>query len=77
MLEDIAILTGGQVISEDLGIKLENVNLLIWFTKRVKVEEEIAQLLVDLEKSDIEADSSIKQQIDETTSDYDREKPQD
>merc|ERR1712124_236302 len=69
MLEDIAILTGGQVISEDLGIKLENVKLDdLGSCKKIKV---------DKKKSDIEARcSSIKQQIDETTSDYDKEKLQ-
>src|SRR5579864_6102159 len=67
MLEDIAILTGGQVISEDLGIKLENVTLdMLGQAKRVRVK-----------KDDIEGRcTQIRQQIEETTSDYDREKLQ-
>ena len=79
MLEDIAILTGGQVISEDLGIKLENVKLTdLGSAKRVKVDKENSTIVSGSgKKTDIEARcNSIKQQIDETTSDYDREKLQ-
>ena len=79
MLEDIAILTGGQVISEDLGIKLENVKLDdLGSCKKVKVDKDNSTIVNGSgKKSDIEARcSSIKQQIDETTSDYDKEKLQ-
>ena len=79
MLEDIAILTGGSVISEDLGIKLENVKLEdLGSCKKVKVDKDNSTIVNGSgKKSDIEARcSSIKQQIDETTSDYDREKLQ-
>ena len=79
MLEDIAILTGGQVISEDLGIKLENVKLNdLGSAKRVKVDKENSTIVSGSgKKSDIEARcNQIKQQIDETTSDYDKEKLQ-
>ena len=79
MLEDIAILTGGQVISEDLGIKLENVKLEdLGSCKKVKVDKDNSTIVNGSgKKSDIEARcSSIKQQIDETTSDYDKEKLQ-
>merc|ERR1711991_410598 len=79
MLEDIAILTGGTVISEDLGIKLENVKLTdLGSAKRVKVDKENSTIVSGTgKKSDIEARcTQIKQQIDETTSDYDREKLQ-
>ena len=79
MLEDIAILTGGQVISEDLGIKLENVNLqMLGRAKKVLIEKE-KTTIVDGNgaKKDIEARvGQIKAQIEETTSDYDREKLQ-
>ena len=79
MLEDIAVLTGGNVVSEDLGIKLENVTLdMLGRAKKVTVEKE-ATTLVDGagRKSDIEARiKQIKLQIEETTSDYDREKLQ-
>jgi chaperonin GroEL len=79
MLEDIAILTGGQVISEDLGIKLENVTLdMLGTAKRVDITKE-ATTIVDGagSKDDIEGRvSQIKQQIEETTSDYDKEKLQ-
>ena len=74
MLEDIAILTGGNVISEDLGIKLENVKLDdLGSCKKVKVDKDNSTIVNGSgKKSDIEARcSSIKQQIDETTSDYD------
>ena len=79
MLEDIAILTGGQVISEDLGIKLENVKLDdLGSCKKIKVDKDNSTIVNGSgKKSDIEARcSSIKQQIDETTSDYDKEKLQ-
>jgi chaperonin GroEL len=79
MLEDIAILTGGQVISEDLGIKLEHVMLeQLGRAKKVRVEKE-ATTIVDGagKKADIAGRiAQIKQQIEETTSDYDREKLQ-
>src|SRR5206468_372597 len=79
MLEDIAILTGGQVISEDLGIKLENVTLdMLGRAKRVRIEKENTTIIDGVgEKTDIEGRiSQIKAQIEETTSDYDREKLQ-
>jgi chaperonin GroEL len=79
MLEDIAILTGGTAISEDLGIKLENVTLnMLGRAKKVRIEKE-ATTIVDGagSKKDIEARvAQIKAQIEETTSDYDREKLQ-
>ena len=79
MLEDIGILTGGQVISEDLGIKLENVKLTdLGSCKRVKVDKENSTLISGAgKKTDIEARcTQIKQQVEETTSDYDKEKLQ-
>jgi chaperonin GroEL len=79
MLEDIAILTGGQLISEDLGIKLESVALnMLGRAKRVIIEKEKTTIVDGAgKKKDIEARvSQIKQQIEETTSDYDREKLQ-
>merc|ERR1711939_886128 len=79
MLEDIAILTGGQVISEDLGIKLENVKLDdLGSCKKIKVDKDDSTIVNGSgKKSDIEARcASIKQQVEETTSDYDREKLQ-
>ena len=79
MLDDIAILTGGQVISEDLGIKLENVKLTdLGSAKRVKVDKENSTIVSGSgKKTDIEARcNQIKQQVDETTSDYDKEKLQ-
>ncbi len=79
MLEDIAILTGGQVISEDLGIKLENVTLdMLGQSKKVRVEKENTTLIDGGgKKADIEGRcTQIRQQIEETTSDYDREKLQ-
>jgi chaperonin GroEL len=79
MLEDIAILTGGTVISEDLGIKLENVTLdMLGKAKRVVVEKENTTIIDGAgKKQDIQARvQQIKVQIDETTSDYDREKLQ-
>jgi chaperonin GroEL len=79
MLEDIAILTGGQLISEDLGIKLENVTTaMLGRAKKVIIEKEKTTIVDGTgKKKDIEARvSQIKQQIEETTSDYDREKLQ-
>ena len=79
MLEDIAILTGGQVISEDLGIKLENVTLdMLGSAKKVRVEKENTTVIDGAgQKSDIEGRcTQIRQQVEETTSDYDREKLQ-
>jgi len=79
MLEDIAILTGGEVISEDLGIKLENVTLnMLGRAKRVKVEKENSTIVDGAgKKSDISGRcAQIKAQIEETTSDYDKEKLQ-
>ena len=79
MLEDIAVLTGGQVISEDLGIKLENVTLdMLGRAKRVRVEKENTTIVDGAgKKADIQARiAQIKAQIEETTSDYDREKLQ-
>jgi chaperonin GroEL len=79
MLEDIAILTGGQVISEDLGIKLENVTLdMLGQAKKVRVEKENTTIIDGAgKKADIEGRcTQIRQQIEETTSDYDREKLQ-
>ncbi len=79
MLEDIAILTGGQMIAEDLGIKLENVTLpMLGRAKRVRIEKENTTIIDGAgDKKDIEARiGQIKGQIEETTSDYDREKLQ-
>ena len=79
MLEDIAVLTGGQVISEDLGIKLENVTVeMLGRAKRVRVEKENTTIIDGAgKKKEIEGRvAQIKAQIDETTSDYDREKLQ-
>ena len=79
MLEDIAILTGGQAISEDLGIKLENVTLkMLGRAKKVVIDKENTTIVKGAgSKKDIEARvAQIKMQIEETTSDYDREKLQ-
>ncbi|MDU1689135.1 MAG: chaperonin GroEL [Bradyrhizobium sp.] len=79
MLQDIAILTGGQAISEDLGIKLENVNLsMLGRAKKVMIDKENTTIVNGAgKKADIEARvGQIKAQIEETTSDYDREKLQ-
>ncbi|WP_336066722.1 chaperonin GroEL [Nitratireductor rhodophyticola] len=79
MLEDIAILTGGQVISEDLGIKLENVTLdMLGRAKKVAISKENTTIVDGAgQKSEIEGRvAQIKQQIEETSSDYDREKLQ-
>ncbi len=79
MLEDIAILTGGQLVSEDLGIKLENVTLqMLGRAKKVIIEKEKTTIVNGAgKKADIEARvQQIKAQIEETTSDYDKEKLQ-
>ncbi|KQZ63383.1 molecular chaperone GroEL [Rhizobium sp. Root149] len=79
MLEDIAILTGGTVISEDLGIKLENVTLdMLGRAKKVSISKENTTIVDgNGQKADIEGRvAQIKAQIEETTSDYDREKLQ-
>jgi chaperonin GroEL len=79
MLEDMAILTGGQVISEDLGIKLENVTLeMLGTAKKITITKEETTLVDGAgKKKDIEARiGQIRAQIEETTSDYDREKLQ-
>ncbi len=79
MLEDIAILTGGQVISEDLGIKLENVTLqMLGRAKRVLIEKENTTIVEGAGSADdIKGRcNQIRAQIEETTSDYDREKLQ-
>jgi chaperonin GroEL len=79
MLQDIAILTGGQAISEDLGIKLENVTLqMLGRAKKVTIDKENTTIVGGAgKKGDIEGRiAQIKAQIEETTSDYDREKLQ-
>ncbi|WP_029417162.1 chaperonin GroEL [Brevundimonas bacteroides] len=79
MLEDIAVLTGGQVISEDLGIKLENVTLdMLGKAKKVTITKDDTTIVDGVgEKDAIEARiSQIKKQIEDTTSDYDKEKLQ-
>lgn len=79
MLEDIAILTGGQLISEDLGIKLETVTLaMLGKAKTIRIEKENTTIVDGAgEKSEIQGRcEQIKAQIEETTSDYDREKLQ-
>ncbi|MER8820315.1 chaperonin GroEL [Mesorhizobium sp. M0991] len=79
MLEDIAILTGGRAISEDLGIKLENVTLeMLGRAKKVLIEKENTTIVDGAgRKDEIQARiSQIKAQVEETTSDYDREKLQ-
>ncbi|RWM24295.1 chaperonin GroEL [Mesorhizobium sp.] len=79
MLEDIAILTGGQVISEDLGIKLENVGLnMLGRAKKVSISKENTTIVDGAgKKAEIQGRvAQIKQQIEETTSDYDKEKLQ-
>jgi chaperonin GroEL len=79
MLEDIGILTGGQVISEDLGIKLENVTLaMLGRAKRVLIEKENTTIIEGTgKKPDIVGRcNQIRAQVEETTSDYDREKLQ-
>jgi chaperonin GroEL len=79
MLEDIAILTGGRCITEDLGIKLENVELAdLGSVKRIVIEKENTTIVEGKgKKADIEGRiTQIRRQIEETTSDYDREKLQ-
>ena len=79
MLEDIAILTGGQLISEDLGIKLENVTLdMLGKAKKVTITKDDTTIVDGTgDKADIEARiAQIKTQIEDTTSDYDKEKLQ-
>jgi len=79
MLEDIAVLTGGQLISEELGIKLENVKLdMLGRAKRVRIDQESTTIVHGAgKKPEIAARiAQIKAQIEETTSDYDREKLQ-
>jgi chaperonin GroEL len=79
MLEDIASLTGGQVISEDLGIKLENVTLdMLGTAKRVRIDKESTTIIDGAgKKKDIQGRiAQIRAQIEETTSDYDKEKLQ-
>ena len=79
MLQDIAILTGGQVISEDLGMKLENVGLdMLGRARKISITKDETTIVDGAgEKAEIEARiAQIKQQIEETTSDYDKEKLQ-
>src|SRR5690242_178403 len=79
MLEDIAIVTGGQVISEDLGIKLENVKLnMLGTAKKVRIDKDNTTIIDGSgKKAEIQARvGQIKTQIEETTSDYDKEKLQ-
>jgi len=79
MLEDIAVLTGGQLISEDLGIKLENVTLdMLGRAKKVSITKDDTTIVDGVgAKDDIEARiAQIKRQIEDTTSDYDKEKLQ-
>jgi chaperonin GroEL len=79
MLEDIAIVTGGQVISEDLGIKLENVKInMLGTAKKVRIDKDNTTIIDGSgKKADIQARvGQIKTQIEETTSDYDKEKLQ-
>ena len=79
MLQDIAVLTGGELISEDLGIKLENVTLqMLGHTKRVTITKDDTTIIDGAgKKADIEARiAQIKQQIVDTTSDYDKDKLQ-
>jgi chaperonin GroEL len=79
ILEDIAILTGGQVVSEDLGIKLETVTLdMLGRAKKVRIEKETTTIIDGAgKKTDIEGRcTQLRAQIEETTSDYDKEKLQ-
>ena len=79
MLEDIAILTAGQMIAEDLGVKLENVTLdMLGKAKKIRIDKENTTIVEGAgKKKDIEARiAQIKAQIEETTSDYDKEKLQ-
>jgi chaperonin GroEL len=79
MLEDIAVVTGGQVISEDIGIKLENVKLeMLGKAKTIKIDKDNTTIIDGAgKKADIQSRvAQIKAQIEETTSDYDKEKLQ-
>ena len=79
MLQDIAVLTGGQVISEDLGIKLENISIdMLGTAKKVEIDKDNTTIVDGAgEKADIEARvGQIKKQIEDTSSDYDKEKLQ-
>jgi chaperonin GroEL len=79
MLEDIAIVTGSQLISEDLGIKLENIKInMLGTAKKVRIDKDNTTIIDGAgKKSDIQSRvGQIKQQIEETTSDYDKEKLQ-
>jgi len=79
MLEDMAVLTGGQIISEDLGIKLENVTIdMLGTAKRVVISKDATTIIDGAgEKADIEGRcQQIRSQVEDTTSDYDREKLQ-
>jgi len=79
MLEDIAVVTGGQVISEDIGIKLENVKInMLGTAKKVRVDKDNTTIVDGAgKKNDIQARvAQIKKQIEDTTSDYDKEKLQ-
>jgi chaperonin GroEL len=79
MLEDIAVVTGGSVVSEDLGIKLENVTLdMLGRAKKITIDKEDTTIIDGAgQKTDIEARvNQIKTQIEDTTSDYDKEKLQ-
>ena len=79
MLEDLAVLTGGQVISEDLGIKLESVTLdMLGTAKKVRIDKDSTTIIDGAgEKADIAARcTQLRAQIEETTSDYDKEKLQ-
>ncbi len=79
MLQDIAILTGGQVISEDLGIKLENATMdMLGSAKRVSISKEESTIVDGGGKNKDIKDrcGQIRQQVEETTSDYDKEKLQ-
>ncbi|HWF64874.1 MAG TPA: chaperonin GroEL [Rhizomicrobium sp.] len=79
MLEDIAVITGGQVISEDIGIKLENIKInMLGQAKKIRIDKDNTTIVDGAgKKSDIQARvAQIKAQIEETTSDYDKEKLQ-
>jgi len=79
MLDDLAVLTGGQVISEDLGIKLENVTLdMLGTAKKVRIDKDSTTIIDGAgKKADIEARcTQLRAQVEETTSDYDKEKLQ-
>jgi len=79
MLDDLAVLTGGQVISDDLGIKLENVTLdMLGKAKKVRIDKDSTTIIDGAgKKADIEARcTQLRAQVEETTSDYDKEKLQ-